>query len=208
MFGRRILLIVVAPLVVSGCASMSAEECQVGDWFAVGYTDGVRGIPSSRFSEYRKDCAAHGVAPDLVAYRAGRDEGLQEFCQPDRAFELGSRGGSNPGVCPESSRDEFAVAWQTGRQLFELRSAVQEVQRRIDRGHQQLADLEAQSSELEAHLVSSEPSMEERLQLLLDLKNLSEEKKRLEDELATLQEEHAWHQERLAAYEVTLFQTS
>ena len=82
------LTVVLAALVMSGCASMSSEECALSDWSAVGYEDGSRGYTTERFSNHRKSCAKHGVTADFRAYQEGRDEGLVEFCQPSRGYNL------------------------------------------------------------------------------------------------------------------------
>ena len=50
-----------------GCAGMSASECQLADWEAVGYEDGARGSSSDQFGTHRKNCAKHDVAPDFKA---------------------------------------------------------------------------------------------------------------------------------------------
>lgn len=204
----RKLIFVAMLSALAGCASMSSEECTVGNWYAVGYTDGARGMPVSRFDRYRTDCSAHGVAPDFENYRSGRSEGLQEFCQPERAFDLGSQGRSNPGVCPDSHRDAFAEAFQAGRQLHELRSSLHQVERRLNVKHERYLALQAREHELEAQLISVQPTVEERLQMLLELKNIGEELHTLQEEMFELEDEHAFHQERLAAYEVSLYQTS
>ncbi len=86
-------------LSLSGCASMSGDECMTSDWSAIGYEDGSRGYTTDRMSKHRKACAKHGVTPDFTAYQSGRDQGLVEYCQPSRGFNVGSNGGSYQGVC-------------------------------------------------------------------------------------------------------------
>lgn len=208
MVAVRNSFILVALAMLTGCASMSPEECSVSDWYAVGFTDGARGMPVSRFDRYREACGAHGVAPDFDAYRTGRNEGLQDFCQPEKGFNLGNSGRSNPGVCPAELKAAFAEAYTSGYRLFELRSAVHQLEREMNSRHQQLLALQTEQDELEASLISAEPTVEERMQMLLALKNLGEEMRRLEDEMLALEEEHAYHQQRLAAYEVSLHQSS
>lgn len=204
---KRLCLTALA-MSLSACASMSSDECAVSDWYGVGFTDGSRGLSASQFESYRKDCAAHGVAPDFEQYRSGRNEGLREFCQPERAFNLGSDGRSNPGVCPHDLRDQFAEAYQSGRYLYDLRSSLYQVERRLNMKNQRYLELQAQQHELEAHLVSVEPTMEQRLQMLLELKNLAAEMQQLEEEMLELQEEHEYHQQRVAAYEISLYQST
>lgn len=208
MVAVRNVLLLFALATLAGCASMSSEECTVSEWYAVGFSDGARGMPVSRFDRYREDCSAHGVAPDFESYRSGRSEGLREYCQPERAFELGSRGHSNPGVCPANLRDGFADAFQAGRHLHELRTSLHRVERRLSVKNDRYLELQAQEHELEARLISAQPTVEERLQMLLELKNIGEELHSLQEEMLELEDEHAYHQQRLAAYEVSLYQSS
>ena len=60
-------VLVVAAL--SGCASMSSEECANSDWHSIGYEDGSRGYTTEKFSGRRKACAKHGVTADFQAYQ-------------------------------------------------------------------------------------------------------------------------------------------
>jgi uncharacterized protein YceK len=65
---NRILIntgMVLAIAVLSGCASMSSEECANSDWVAIGYEDGSRGYTTDQFGNRRKACAKHGVTADF-----------------------------------------------------------------------------------------------------------------------------------------------
>ena len=62
--------------------------------------------------------------PDLAEYQAGREQGLREFCKPANGFRVGARGASYGGVCPTELDESFVDAWQSGRQLYVLRSRV------------------------------------------------------------------------------------
>ena len=81
---NRLKLVGVALVMVfmSGCATMSGDECMTTDWSSIGYEDGARGYTTDRFSKHRKACAKHGVQADFGSYQAGRDQGLIEYCQP------------------------------------------------------------------------------------------------------------------------------
>jgi hypothetical protein len=104
-------------LAVSGCASMNEDQCVTSDWHAVGFEDGANGYSSDRFGTYRKACAKHGITPDFRAYQVGRDEGLVEFCQPSRGYNLGLSGRSYNGVCDVALEEEFLDAYRVGHQL-------------------------------------------------------------------------------------------
>ncbi len=115
-------LLVFAAL--GGCASMSSEECANSDWIAVGFEDGSRGYSTDRFGKRRKACAKHGITADFQAYQSGRADGLVEFCQPGRGFNLGVSGGHYNGVCDVALEEEFLDAYRVGHQLYGLRSNV------------------------------------------------------------------------------------
>src|SRR5262245_55831420 len=116
---------------LSGCNSMSEKECLSTDWRTVGYEDGVNGYAGDRIGRYRNACSEHGVTPDLAQYQAGRDQGLQEFCKPANGFRVGAHGGSYGGVCPADLDESFVDAYQTGRQLYTLRSRVGSAQNEL-----------------------------------------------------------------------------
>ncbi|MGH8166717.1 MAG: DUF2799 domain-containing protein, partial [Woeseiaceae bacterium] len=115
---RQAVVTFIAILALSGCASMSGDECAMSDWHTIGFEDGSRGYTADRLGDHRKACAKHGVAPDFQAYQAGRDEGLQEFCQPSRAFNLGANGGHYNGVCNSSLEPQFLDAYRSGYHLY------------------------------------------------------------------------------------------
>ena len=63
--GAILLAIILTGL--SGCATMSGDECMTSDWSAIGYEDGARGYTTDRLASHRKACAKHGVTPDFAA---------------------------------------------------------------------------------------------------------------------------------------------
>ena len=83
--------IVLLGLLATGCASMDEDECRVADWRAIGYEDGASGRAASQLGERREACADHGVTPNFVAYRQGREEGLREYCTPAMGYRLGRK---------------------------------------------------------------------------------------------------------------------
>ena len=79
----RIGFLLAAVGVVSGCSTMSADECVTADWRTIGYEDGAKGREASAISRHRKACAKHGVTANFDAYEEGRHEGLRD--QPGTA---------------------------------------------------------------------------------------------------------------------------
>ena len=200
---KRFLLIALA-VIMSGCATMNADQCAMSDWHAVGYEDGSRGYTSDRFGQYRKACARHSVAPDFQAYQVGRKEGLVEFCQPARGFNLGAAGGRYNGVCDVAMEEEFLDAYRVGSQLYTLRSNVNRVNGAISSREQKMEDNVETIAAKQATLIAADTTVEDRVLILADLKRLSEEQGELEAEIEQLIDERARHETELADYENTV----
>ena len=193
-----------AMLVMSGCATMSSEECLATDWTAVGFEDGARGYTTERFSKHRQACAKHGITADFAAYQAGRDEGLVEYCQPARGFNVGVGGGRYYGVCPVNLEQDFLNAYNAGYHLFTLRANVNRANANISSKERELESIEDEMRVKEAALINRETPTEERILLLADLKELAERTGELEEEIRILYEERAYHQVELDNYQVTV----
>lgn len=198
------ILTVTALLGVSGCASMSSEECAASDWSAIGYEDGSRGYTTERFAKHRKACAKHGITPDFRAYQAGRDEGLVEFCQPSRGYNLGVNGGTYHGVCDAALEEEFLDAYRVGHQLYTLRANVNYANSQIYAKERQLEAVHNDIREKEALLIAEETTIQDRVLLLADLKELSERTGELEAEIEMLVQDRSRHEYELADYERTV----
>lgn len=202
----RILTITFAALTLAlgACSSMGPEECAATDWSAIGYEDGSRGMPTDYFGNHRKACAKHGVTADFAAYKAGRHEGLVEFCQPSRGYNLGVSGGRYHGVCDVALEEEFLDAYQVGHQLYSLRANVNNATSQIAARENELERVRDTIRSKEALLISSEPTPQERILLLADIKELAARTGELETEIAVLIEERAHHQSELIDYQNTV----
>ena len=178
----------LAILALSGCASMSSEECIATDWSAVGYEDGARGFTSERFSKHRTACAKHGVKVDFAAYQAGREQGLVEYCQPGRGYDVGVSGGRY-------------YAYNAGHYLYTLRSNVSRTSSQIGSKKRKLKDVKSKIRDKEAELIAEETTTEQRVLLLADLKELSERTGQIENEIQVLYQELAQYQLELDNYQ-------
>lgn len=195
------ILAATLALALSGCASMSGDECLTSDWQMIGFEDGSRGYGSERLGEHRKACAKHGVTPDLQSYRQGREEGLREFCQPARAFNLGSRGGRYNGVCPAEAEGDFLDAYRAGYHLYELRAAVSSANAQINSKEHELDHIATTVRDKEALLIASDTTTQDRILVLADLKDLSERTGELEVEIDHLIDDRARAEQQLANYQ-------
>lgn len=189
---------------LGGCASMSSDECANSDWTAIGYEDGSRGSTSERFTNRRKACAKHGLSADFQAYQNGRQQGLVEFCQPGRGFAVGANGGRYNGVCAADLEPEFLDAYNVGYQLYNLRSAVNNASSHIYARERELKNIKQDIRAKEAALIGTEATTEERVLLLVDIKDLAERTGQVEAEIQGLVSDRARLQTELQHYEQTV----
>jgi hypothetical protein len=201
MNSKRIFTVAMAALVASGCATMNEDQCVASDWSAIGYEDGSNGYTSDRFGSYRKACAKHGITPDFRAYQEGRDEGLVEFCRPSRGYNLGLSGRSYNGVCDAALEEEFLDAYRVGHELYKLRAAVNSANSRIASREQELESVRESMRAKEAELIAPETTVQDRVLVLADLKEMSERTGELEAEIEDLVAERAQHEYALSEYE-------
>jgi hypothetical protein len=202
------IISIAALLGLSGCASMSADECAMSDWRTIGYEDGSMGYTSDRLGNHRKACAKHGVAPDLEAYQAGRRDGLRQYCQPSRGFNVGAGGGRYNGVCPSDLEPDFVDAFNSGHKLYNLRSQVNSANYEINARKAELERTTDQIRQVEADLIASETTAQDRVLLLIDLKELSERTGQIDAEIVELVEERAVYEVQLAQYEAMIADTN
>ncbi|MEO1251936.1 MAG: DUF2799 domain-containing protein [Pseudomonadota bacterium] len=187
--------------ILSGCASMSREECVTADWRAIGYEDGAAGLPVSAVSGRRAICAKKAkVTVDMAAYMAGRDRGLDVYCEPGNGYAVGSRGGAYNGVCAGALEDRFLAAYETGRRLFDLQAAVSSINGQIRQAHYDLRSVEHRMAETEVSIISPGFSAQERITMLAELKQLAEDKGAIEASLDALNREHALASQALDAF--------
>ncbi len=172
---------------LQGCATLDKDECMLADWRLIGYQDGVAGKSAAVVGEYREDCAKHAVVPDLDAYRAGRVEGLQQYCKAGNGYRLGNAGRDFAGVCPTAVEGDFRDAYNTGRQLYLARSAVNKTHARISNRKQTLSNLKDNRVRKLADLIADGLKADQRVMILHDLNELQQELHSVEDEIVDLE---------------------
>ena len=174
-------------VLLQGCATLDKDECMLADWRLIGYQDGVAGKSPTVVGEYREDCAKHAVVPDLDAYRAGREEGLHQYCKADNGYRLGNAGRGLPAVCPTALEGAFRDAYNAGRKLYLARSAVNKTSSRINDRKQALSDLEKNRAQKLAALIVDGLKADQRVMILYDINELQQEMNSVEDEIVDLE---------------------
>ena len=132
------LFMAILACLLGGCATMSADECKVANWSEVGLRDGLDGAALSRLDYRVKDCAEAKVAVDTQRYLQGRDQGLLQFCHLEKAAPLGLGGGSYNGVCPVGIDGEFRRRYRLGRDVFDARQNVRNLEGNINGAEERL----------------------------------------------------------------------
>ena len=101
-------LILVPLMALTGCATMSVDECATADWRVLGFTDGSRGETLARTERRANDCAAHGYTIDRVAYDGGRHAGLSQYCTSATAYR-GNPGGPTMVSAGSTTKAPFSI---------------------------------------------------------------------------------------------------
>ena len=185
---RRILVTALL-LALAGCSSrgMDEAECHTADWRAIGYEDGAQGYSTKSFGNRRKACAEHGVVAKFDDYMAGHDQGLTRFCRPQNGYNLGAQGYRYSGVCPAEFEAGFLAAHGDGFGLYTRRREVNRIARNLDRARARSAEIEHQIAESTTLLISPGIPPARRAELVIELKQLAEEKIRVEESIPELE---------------------
>ncbi len=125
MLRRLILIALLGQL--SACSSISKDECLQGDWYSLGVNDGKAGELSSKFRDYQKDCAEHGVMPDFKTYQQGHSQGLVFFCDFPHGEAWGRDGKDYNTACTGKLEPAFRQGFQQGQRWYKAKKAVDDI---------------------------------------------------------------------------------
>jgi Protein of unknown function (DUF2799) len=157
--------------VLSGCASLSEEECKTADWRRLGYNDGAAGYAESRIAEHTEACAKIGIRPNAQLWRSGWDQGVVTYCTPSVGWREGLAGRSYYGVCRGRNEEAFLAPYRAGSEIHRLES-------RINSNHSEIRRLEDQ--------LRSAPNEEARRRLRSRIRDLDSEQHYLRSNLNSL----------------------
>ena len=106
---------------LSGCASLSKDDCINANWEDIGVRDGADGKPEEYLIQHTNACAKVAVVPDRGAWAHGRERGLERYCLPHRMYQIGEYGGGfEVGVCQNFDQERLADAYEKGRDVHRL----------------------------------------------------------------------------------------
>ena len=125
---------------ISGCATLSEQECKTADWGRLGYQDGASGHSESRLAAHAEACQKIGIRPNSQLWRAGWDQGVLTYCTPNVGWREGLAGRSYEGVCRGRNEDAFLHAFNLGADIHRLTSRIESNDREIRRLERQLSE--------------------------------------------------------------------
>ncbi|WP_373974977.1 DUF2799 domain-containing protein [Chitinibacter sp. SCUT-21] len=163
---KTMLSLLVASVVLSGCAAMSESECKLGDWYGAGLRDGQQG-EASQIAEYAKACSEYGVTAGLVSYQRGHEQGLLSYCTPENGYRVGRAGGNYGNVCAPHLQAGFLREYQRGYDFYRIERDIREQESRLERLHKERKTLEEQ-------LIKADKE-DERRKLLRQLNRVGDE---------------------------------
>ncbi len=170
----QLYLIIASIMGLSACSTMTKKECQVANWYDLGFTDGVAGYTVNMFSERAEDCAKHGIGADRASYLQARKEGLKKYCTKENGYQEGVNGRSYRGVCEGNLAKQFLPAYQKGKRLYVKKSAVQNLERKINQVDKNIDKHNNEIFRLKKQIIE-ENDKGKRASIILDLERIDRE---------------------------------
>ena len=183
---RQLQVTALMTLALSGCATMSPEECLQANWEEVGYNDAVEGYPVSRSAEHREACADTGVSVDFELYRNGHALGLPYYCTRETGFETADHGGEFATQCRRETFPDYLVGYSEGLDVFALKTEMREIEIQIDEKSDQAEALLKQIGQLRTARDNPELSKDARRDARYQLTQLESLYSTLNQDIETL----------------------
>ncbi len=162
---KRVLAVIAlgaGAVLMSGCATMSEDQCMAGDWGGTGYQDGLNGRQEERLEDHAKACAKYGIAPNPQAYFSAREQGLRTYCRWENGFRVGRSGGSYYGVCTPAEERDFLPAYQDGVTIHGAETAISNAESAVRSAEARIRDREDKLDAKQRELQQDGLSREER----------------------------------------------
>ena len=114
MLKNKVVLFALS-LFLTACSSSDRELAKNGDWYQVGFSDGIKGFHTRSFDDLQKLGQVN-----QAEYDQGYIDAIKEYCNPNFAYQIGFSGQYYEGVC-EGTADaqKFRMEWQRGWQDFQ-----------------------------------------------------------------------------------------
>jgi len=120
----RFIFVLMLAFGLSGCASLSKEQCLAGNWNEIGYRDGRQGYKPESLDAHAKSCAEHGVRPNHGQYKKGYSKGIAVYCSPSNGRHVGEAGRYYHHVCPADLEPAFLEHYRYGKELHDVKDKI------------------------------------------------------------------------------------
>jgi hypothetical protein len=142
LFSASVFLLLL--FVISSCQTLSEDECIAADWRVIGERDGAEGYdPQQRFGKHVKACERAGIVPDQRQWNQGYQDGLFNFCTPQRGLIHGQAGKPYNNVCPADLERNFLDGYRLGTEEFQIKTNIRNLENRIATSERAIDDLDA-----------------------------------------------------------------
>lgn len=152
-------------VLLSGCATMSKEECKQADWYLKGVEDATRGHPLDRVVEHGKACARINVVPDMKDYREGHAKGARLYCVPEKGYSEGRNGAAYHGICPVELEPKFLYAYRDGQDLYNIQRNIDRMINQINSNSAQIDSNYNEIARLKYEIVNSNNEQDRRYRM-------------------------------------------
>ncbi|WP_159064949.1 DUF2799 domain-containing protein [Thaumasiovibrio subtropicus] len=160
---------------------MSESECINANWSLIGFQDGVNGRPSSRLNEHNNTCSKHGIFPETQEYMIGYQDGIRNFCTPERGYEQGKAGRAQEIQCPDDLKVDFLNAYNHGYQYYLITQDIRKIESRIKKHNDRLSSISREIQRKEFSLERADDKGE-RAKLINEIRHLRDNQRRVEND--------------------------
>ena len=136
----HLFVLALSVLLLTGCATLTESECARSNWHSIGVQDGRAGHTPDRLEQHERACTKHGYGIDARAYDAGYREGLNSFCVPHRAFQLGRNGDAYKNQCWASAERTFLPAYYLGKDVYAMEEELKLIDNEVEQLHKEIKD--------------------------------------------------------------------
>jgi hypothetical protein len=158
-------VLLVWMLALSGCATMSKEECKQADWYLKGVEDATQGYPLDRVIEHGKACARVNVVPEMKDYREGHTKGARLYCVPEKGYSEGRNGAPYNGICPVELESKFLRAYHDGQELYMIQRNIDRMVDQIGSNNTQIGNNYNEIYQLKREIVNSKNEQDRRYKM-------------------------------------------
>lgn len=162
---NKLVIMMCFLMLVSGCATMSKEECKQADWYLKGVEDATRGFALDRVIEHGKACARIKIVPDMKEYREGHAKGARLYCVPEKGYSEGRDGAAYNGICPMELESKFLRAYRDGQELYTIQRNIDRIINEINNYQSQIDNNYSEISQLKYEIVNSKSEQERRYKM-------------------------------------------